>query len=248
MDTQFIMFRVKILLIGVFSVVFFSCSTPGDEASSSRVTTSSVGTINGYTYEFWNQDEKGSPSMGLKSDGTFDVSWSGIFNMLARNGVRPGQNVQSVSYNVSEYSVSSGVSYLCVYGWAYDGITYDNMVEFYIVENWKNYRPPGAGGTLERSVVVDGDTYDIYTSPRVDQPSVHPSGNSTFTQYWSVRRDGDQRSRGTVDVASHFQAWSNLGMEFGDTIREVSFCIEGYQGESDGTGHANVSHLSFNRE
>jgi hypothetical protein len=71
---------------------------------------------------------------------------------------------------------------------AYDAVTYDKMVEFYIIDNWKGYRPPGDQGTLKGSVVVDGDTYDNYTSLREDKPSVHPDGTSTFTQYWSVRQ------------------------------------------------------------
>lgn len=204
---------------------------------------SRIGKVGDYTFEYWNQDETGDADMGLRSDGTFEIGWKGIFNMLARYGVRPGDSVRSVTYTVDDYTVTSGISYLCIYGWAYNG-SYEDLVEFYIVDNWKNYRPPGNNGIYYDTVTVDGDEYDIYTSVRTQQPSI--AGTRTFTQYWSVRKEGDKRLSGTIDVDAHFAAWENAGLTIGSTLYEVSFCVEGYSGNKTGTGHANVSELIFN--
>ena len=228
------------------ALLISSCASTGDNGVYTELSSSRIGSFEGFTYEFWNQNGTGDAAMTLRKDGSFDVGWSGIYNMLARNGVRPGQNVKSVTYAVDDYAASKGNSYLCVYGWTYDSGTWDNLVEFYIVDNWKNYRPPGSGGLYQGTISVDGGTYDIYTSIRVNQPSIN--GNRTFFQYWSVRQNGGQRTSGTIDVEAHFNAWKEQGMEFGNTMYEVSFCIEGYGGKSGGDGQASVRELSFNVE
>lgn len=235
------------VLLAVSLVFIGSCASAGKAGSSSAVKTiesSQIGTYGEYTYEYWNQNETGDAIMDLREDGSFEVTWKGIFNMLARYGVRPGLDVTSVTYAVEDYYANSGVSYLCVYGWTYDSGTDENLVEYYIVENWKNFRPPGNDGTKKGTVTVDGATYDIYTSVRTQQPSI--KGTRTFTQYWSVRRPENMRLSGTIDVMAHFNAWKELGMGFGDTMYEVSFCVEGYGGNAGGSGHANVTQLSFN--
>ncbi|MFW6327821.1 MAG: glycoside hydrolase family 11 protein [Bacteroidota bacterium] len=204
---------------------------------------SQVGTYNSYTYEYWNQEDIGDAVMGLRDDGSFAVEWNGIFNMLARNGVRPGQDVTSVTYKVEDYEVTGGISYLCVYGWFYNGSNYDDLVEYYIVENWKNWNP-ATNATPHGSITVDGDTYYLYTSKRVNKPSI--KGTATFTQYWSIRQSSDLRTSGTINVQAHFQAWENAGLTIGETMHEVSFCVEGYGGSNTGYGRADVTELSFN--
>lgn len=237
-------------LLILFSVI--SCAGASDSGSPDLLTSddfdriqsvSEVGDVGEYTYEFWNQDEIGDAQMGLRNDGTFEIGWYKNYNMLARYGIRPGDPVHSVTYAVDNYSVSSGVSYLCVYGWAYNGSNYADLVEFYIVDNWKNYRPPGGQGYIT-TVTVDGDDYDIYTSTRTQQPSI--AGQRTFIQYWSVRKDGTQRLSGTIDVAAHFAAWESADLPIGSTLHEVSFCVEAFGGNNDAVGHANVSQLIFN--
>ena len=116
---------------------------------------------------------------------------------------------------------------MCVYGW-----TRSPLIEYYIVDSWGSWRPPG---TQSRgTITVDGGTYDIYTSDRINQPSI--DGTATFKQFWSVRTD--KKTSGTISVDKHFQAWSSKGMELGK-MYEAALTIEGYQSSGSATVNQN---------
>lgn len=172
----------------------------------------------GYTYEYWK--DSGNGSLVLKADG-FSVDWSNINNLLGRKGVRPGTGKEVVTYE-SNYK-PNGNSYLCIYGWFRNP-----LVEYYIVDSWGDWRPPGGQG-LQGSVTCDGGEYDLYkiakTGPSID-------GNGPFTQYWSVRKE--KKESGTITVGCHFDAWKAKSMTIG-SMYEVSMTVEGYQssGQAD---------------
>ncbi|MNJ45731.1 Bifunctional xylanase/deacetylase precursor [compost metagenome] len=167
--------------------------------------------------------------MVLGSGGTFSAEWSNINNILFRKGkkfneTQTHQQIGNMSITYGATYQPNGNSYLTVYGW-----TVDPLVEFYIVDSWGSWRPPGASpkGTIN----VDGGTYDIYETTRVNQPSI--KGTATFQQYWSVRTS--KRTSGTISVSEHFKAWEKLGMTMGK-MYEVALTVEGYQS----SGSANV--------
>ncbi|WP_440897643.1 glycoside hydrolase family 11 protein [Amphibacillus sp. Q70] len=215
----------KVLFVGIlfcFALILSAVSV------YAAITSNEIGTHDGYDYEFW-KDSGGSGSMTLNSGGTFSAEWNNVNNILFRKGrkfdeTQTHQQIGNLSINYGANYQPNGNSYLAVYGW-----TVDPLVEYYIVDSWGSWRPPGS--TAKGTINIDGGTYDIYETTRVNEPSI--KGNATFQQYWSVRRT--KRTSGTISVSEHFKAWENLGMPMGK-MYEVALTIEGYQS----SGNANV--------
>lgn len=132
--------------------------------------------------------------------------------------------IGNISIDYGCYYQPKGNSYLCVYGWSRNP-----LVEYYIVDSWGTWRPPGASS--KGQITVDGGTYDVYETTRYNQPSI--DGNTTFKQYWSVRTS--KRTSGTISVTEHFKKWESLGMPMGK-LYEVALNVEGYQS----SGYADV--------
>lgn len=188
-----------------------------------------TGTKNGYRYELWNQNSKGTACMSIGKGAKFNGKWSGVENYLARRGLGYDQTKKhqeigtiyaSYNCNYKPSQKSDGNSYLSVYGW-----TIDPLIEFYIIENWQNWIPSMADSAkLKGTFFMNGSYYDIYENTRINQPSIQ--GITTFKQYFSIRRD--KQSLGTVNVSEHFVKWEECGMNLGK-MHEVSFVVEGYQ-------------------
>jgi peptidoglycan/xylan/chitin deacetylase (PgdA/CDA1 family) len=205
---------VLLALILCFSVLI----VPNVQART--LTSNETGNHGGYDYEYWK--DSGNGTMVLKDGGTFSCQWSNINNILFRKGRKYDETKthQQLGNIVVEYGADfrpNGNSYLCVYGW-----TVDPLVEYYIIESWGDWRPPGAQS--KGKITVDGGTYDVYETTRVNQPSI--KGTATFQQYWSVRTS--KKTSGTISVSQHFRAWENMGMKMGK-MYEVATTVEGYQ-------------------
>ncbi len=192
------------------------------------------GTQDGLDWELWNQNYQGTSKMQLTGNGGFIAEWSGIENYLARTGKKWASNSptwESVGDIRLSYDADyrpNGNSYLAVYGW-----TRNSLVEYYIIENFGTWRPPGGQGQVG-TITVNGHIYDVYKAMRYNQPSI--DGTATFPQYFSVRRDGDKSSKGTIDISEHFKQWEKLGLDMGSQLYEVSLVVEGYQS----SGYAEV--------
>ena len=202
-------------------------STPAEQSSDLVFTENKIGIADGYGYELWK--DRGDTKFTVSSGGTFSCEWSNINNALFRRGqkfdcTQTYKDLGDISVDFGIEYEPDGNSYMCVYGW-----TRDPLVEFYVVESWGSWRPPGAPSALG-TVEVDGATYDIYKTIRINQPSI--DGTKTFDQYWSVRQhkpeSDDNTFEGTISVSKHFDAWEECGLELGK-MYEVALTIEGYQ-------------------
>ncbi|MBR0512507.1 MAG: glycoside hydrolase family 11 protein, partial [Ruminococcus sp.] len=237
--------RMKKILSGTVSALMIATSIPTVSFAADQQTRGNIG---GYDYEMWNQNGQGQVSMNPGA-GSFTCSWSNIENFLARMGKNfdsQKKNYKQIGEIVLTYDVEytpRGNSYMCVYGW-----TRNPLMEYYIVEGWGDWRPPGNDGERKGTVTLNGNTYDIAKTMRYNQPSL--DGNATFPQYWSIRQTSGSANnqtnymKGTIDVSKHFDAWSKAGLDMSGTLYEVSLNIEGYRSN----GSANVKSVTVSTD
>jgi len=221
--------KSKMLFLALLCLVIAS---PVTVVHAMTITSNQTGTHDGYDYEFW-KDSGGWGSMTLTAGGTFSASWGNVNNILFRKGkkfdeTQTHQQIGNISITYGADYQPNGNSYLTVYGW-----TVDPLVEYYIVDSWGTWRPPGA--SPKGTITVDGGTYEIYETWRINQPSIR--GTQTFRQYWSVRTS--KRTSGTISVSEHFKKWESLGMQMGK-MYEVALTVEGYQSSGSATVYSNT--------
>jgi len=238
---------IKKILTAVFGMMaILSSLSWGQTYTCSNGKSQQMGSAGGYDYELWSQDGAGSATMTLNpsdaNGGTFSVEWSGTVNMLARSGKRWGaqstvtvQNVGNITAEFEvEWSSTDNVKYVSVYGWGYYDQQdipsgFSNEIEYYIIQDRGSYNPT-QGGKKFGSATIDGINYDFFTTDRINQPSL--SGNSTFKQYWSIPSNTSQhRTKGTISISKHFEAWAKAGMKMGKLYEVASMKIESYTGQ-----------------
>lgn len=229
--TMKIRFGKNLLTLFMSSGVLLAPLSFQQAAAQKKVCANEIGTDGGYSYELWKQKNDAESCMTLKEGFLFSCEWKeSSENFLARRGFKydttqtPSQIGNFVATFACDYN-PVGNSYLAVYGW-----TVSPLLEFYIIESWGTWRPPGA--TSKGTIIVDGDTYDIYETTRVNQSSI--VGTATFQQYWSVRRT--KRTSGNITIFKHFEKWEEMNMPLGK-LYDINLLIEGYKssGKADFT-------------
>ncbi|MBO4781661.1 MAG: glycoside hydrolase family 11 protein, partial [Lachnospiraceae bacterium] len=190
--------RMLALLLALLLCFGFPYVGNNEVKAATTIYDTQEGRDGAFTYSLWK--DYGTTQMILNGDGKFECSWQDINNALFREGIKFDctKKYNQIGDITVEYGVDyqpNGNSYMCVYGWSRNP-----LIEYYIVDSWGSWRPPG--GESKGKIEVDGGTYDIYVTTRVDQPSI--DGNTTFNQYWSVRTS--KRTGGTISVTEHFKA------------------------------------------
>jgi endo-1,4-beta-xylanase len=214
-----------------FVVIILLLAVVGQQSNAQTICSSQTGTNNGYYYSFWTNGT-GSACMTMGSGGNYSMSWSNVGNFVGGKGWSTGSASRVVTFSGSFNGGSNG--YLALYGW-----TRSALIEYYVVENYGQWTPPGA--TSQGTFSSDGGTYNLYRISRTCAPSI--DGDCTnFTQYWSVRTS--KRSSGTITFQNHVNAWASKGWNMGSSWAYQIMATEGYQssGSSNitvGTGSSN---------
>ena len=193
------------------------------------VCANATGERDGYFHTFWK--DAGDGCLTLGRDGGYAVRWTlgPQGNLVAGRGWRRGAPDRIVGYHVDRFDPGEN-GYLSLYGWSRDP-----LVEYYVVDSWGAFTPPGPGATALGMVHSDGGTYRLFRTRRVGQPSI--AGVATFDQYWSVRTRPRQAGRdATITLARHVAAWRRAGLRLGTLDYQV-LAVEGY----GSTGAATVS-------
>jgi endo-1,4-beta-xylanase len=202
-------------------------ATEPEAPSFVAVGANGTGTHDGYFYSYWK--DGGTAAMNLGTGGNYSVTWNlgSQYNFVGGKGWSTGSSSRRVGYNAGSWS-PSGNAYLTLYGW-----TRNPLVEYYVVDSWGSWRPPGA--TSAGTVTTDGGTYDLYRTQRVNAPSI--DGVRTFYQYWSVRTA--KRATGsnqTITFQNHVNAWASRGWSLGAHSYQI-LATEGFQS----SGSSNIS-------
>ncbi|CAG9992793.1 unnamed protein product [Clonostachys byssicola] len=214
---------------------------------SRAVTPNAEGTHNGFFYSWWS-DGNAAATYTNGNAGSYSISWEAGGNLVGGKGWNPGTS-RSITYSANWKPVNNGNSvqgwkihdadvtkYLTIYGW-----TRSPLIEYYVVEAHGEYNPSltvwflqGSSATSKGSVTIDGATYQLYQSTRYNAPSI--DGTQTFQQYWAIR--DSQRTSGTVNMGTVFNAWASKGMNLGTHYYQI-VATEAYN--SKGTSSVTVS-------
>ncbi len=199
-------------------------------ASAQTICANQTGTNNGFYYQMYLSS--GTACMTLGAAGNYSTTFSlgSSGNMVAGKGWSTGSTTRVVGYNAGVFNPGNN-GYLSLYGWSTNP-----LVEYYVVDSWGNFTPPGSGATLMGTVSSDGGTYNIYRTQRVNAPSI--IGNATFYQFWSVRTaKRAQAHNNTITFANHVNAWRSHGMNLG-TMNYQILATEGFG--SNGSSNVTV--------
>jgi endo-1,4-beta-xylanase len=215
------LFKTGLLAVSSLMLAFTS-----QQADAQTITSNQQGSHNGFFYSFWK--DTGSASMTLGGGGNYGVSWNlGSGNLVCGKGWNPGASWRRVGYNCGAWQ-PNGNAYLTLYGW-----TTGPLIEYYVVDSWGSWRPPGAGS--QGTVNSDGGSYNLYRTQRVNQPSI--IGTATFWQNWSVRTAKRPTGQNVViTFQNHVNAWNSKGWGMGNHNYQI-MATEGFQS----SGYANLS-------
>lgn len=216
-----------ICLFGAATCTFGSSSLVANAADYEK-----KGKSGDYSYYVWNQSGSGTAEFENTENNGFTASWDGIFNLTLQKGISFPEDTVS-AFQVNKYQIDYDAD-ITTDGIAYVGVTgffTKPTAEFYIVEAWGEWEPPGTdiADAKVGSAVIGGTTYDLYKHMKVVQ--IH---DTTYPVYWSVaKRDplelgSSNHIEGTIDVTAHFQAWAASGLDLG-RLYEIMFNVDAYK-------------------
>lgn len=188
----------------------------------------------GQNYYFVWTNDLGQVNFQSTGYDSYSVTWNSKgasgFNFTCGKGWRSGERYRKIYYEGNFNPGNNG--YLALYGWSEQptGSQYA-VVEYYVVESYGNWTPPGNNAVSLGTVQSDGATYNLYRSFRQNSPSIRGI-NEDFYQYWSIRvpKKSTGNISGTITFNNHVKAWENAGLTIGDlSVYYQVMETEGYE-------------------
>ncbi|KAK4038953.1 concanavalin A-like lectin/glucanase domain-containing protein [Parachaetomium inaequale] len=219
------MVQFSLLAAGLLAPAVLAAPTPEPVAANSL-----EARFDGNGFNSWS--EGGSNIKCVNGPGgSFTANWNSKGGFVCGKGWN-GQGARTIKYS-GTYN-ATGPGYLAIYGW-----TRNPLIEYYIVDSHADLAP-NEPWTSKGEFTSDEGTYEIFTSTRVNQPSIE--GTRTFQQYWSVRKE--KRVGGTVTTTKHFDEWAKQGMKLG-TYDSVIVAVEGYTAANGGSGSSGSASITI---
>jgi hypothetical protein len=221
----------------MLSITCISTQKNNITISANAVNGSGKGVKDGYYWELWTSDDTGTTEMKVGDNGSYITNWNGIYDYFAVAGKKWEDNRLDWS-EIGEIKIQYDVDYKPEGNSSIGatGFTSDLMVEFFIIEDWEEWRLPNSYKALGE-ITVDGHIYDVYKMGRAI--TIHGLSES-LDRYFSVRREGDTSTSGTINVTKHFEEWEKLGMELGRELIEVGFCVQAFQSSGSADVRTNI--------
>ncbi|MBQ7009830.1 MAG: glycoside hydrolase family 11 protein [Ruminococcus sp.] len=221
----------------MLSITCISTQENNITMSANAVNGSGKGVKDGYYWELWTSDDTGTTEMKVGDNGSYITNWNGIDDYFAVAGKKWEDNRLDWS-EIGEIKIQYDVDYKPEGNSSIGatGFTSDLMVEFFIIEDWEEWSLPNSYKSLGE-ITVDGHIYDVYKMGRAI--TIHGLSES-LDRYFSVRREGDTSTSGTINVTKHFEEWEKLGMELGRELIEVGFCVQAFQSSGSADVKTNI--------
>ena len=196
-----------------------------------------------YDYEVWNEMKRGEITFdGAETDGgAFSCTWDKTRSTFFTKGHvidRPEVKYPDLGQTECSYEIdfsTDGIAYYGVHGWMMGMMpesTSRRRVEYYIVDGYNKWTPSAQPlGQVEDH----GCTYTIYCICKTWSEWTQPE--EYLYQYWSVitsednhvGKDGTASASHTIDIAKHFKAWDEAGLDMNCNISDVSFFVESWE-------------------
>ncbi|WP_295092849.1 glycoside hydrolase family 11 protein [Ruminococcus sp.] len=207
------------------------------------------GSVNGYDYEIWLQNEFGDITYENTENNGFTFLWDdNIENTVCMKGKVFEESVKAsdfpdfyVSYDADVYFNYN--SFLSVYGWMKDSRT-----EFRIIDAWGSWRPSGNYNYIAKTV-IDGCTYELYDIIHDQYGCFDGSYGNEYHEIISLRTSSQtvcnkgMHLNNTININEHFKAWEEAGFELG-IVDRIMLSVDGYRSG----GNLSVNYLYMGEE
>ena len=186
----------------------------------------------------WNADRLGTYQLQVEQDGSVNCVWDGIRECCFGNSCFRDDNALTGEIPVSDlteaafsYEAELEAEGLCYYG--VTGYTTQPDCEFYVIDGWTTWQPPGSNYEPLKTVEIGGVPYNIYQTKRESWANLD---HFYYPVYWSVRQEntyhaGEKNTlSGTVPLTEHLKAWTELenGLAPEAVLRDLYFVLEAY--------------------